>query len=125
MSSLPIDVDGFGEYTVIATDVNGCSVVSNKVSIGDSVSNQLFVYPNPNSGKFQVRYFSPSNTGLERTLSVYDAKGVRVYSKKYLIGSTYNKMDVNMTNVQSGTYSIDLRDNKGNRLASTSLIIQL
>jgi hypothetical protein len=124
-SYLPIDVDGFGEYTVIATDVNGCSVVSNKVSIGDSVANQLFVYPNPNSGKFQVRFYSPNSTAVERTLSVYDAKGVRVYSKKYLIGSTYNKMDVNMTNVQSGTYSIDLRDNKGNRLASASLIIQL
>jgi hypothetical protein len=121
---LPIDIDGFGQYIVIATDVNGCSVQSNTVSINDSVSHQLFVYPNPSTGQFQVRYYSSNNTLLERTLSVYDGKGAKVYSKQYSISRTYDRMDVNLINMQSGIYTVDLRDNKGNRIATGSVIIQ-
>ena len=121
---LPIDIDGFGQYIVIATDVNGCSVQSNTVSINDSVSNQLFVYPNPSAGQFQVRYYSSNNTLLERTLTVYDGKGAKVYSKQYSINRTYDRMDVNLINMQSGIYTVDLRDNKGNRIATGSVIIQ-
>jgi hypothetical protein len=123
IGSLIIDVDGFGDYTVIATNANGCSVLSNKVSITDSSSNQMFIYPNPSAGQFQVRYYSKS-IPTARTLSVYDAKGARVYSKRYDIGAIYQKMEVLLTNVQSGTYTVDLRDDKGNRLATGSVIIQ-
>ena len=120
----PVNVDRFGNYSVSVTDVNACSVSSNVVSISDSASNQLFVYPNPNNGQFQVRYFNSNNTQSERTLSVYDAKGGRVFTKKYAVGVAYDRMDVTLSNAQAGVYNIDLRDNNGKRLASGSVIIQ-
>jgi Fungalysin metallopeptidase (M36)/Secretion system C-terminal sorting domain/Fungalysin/Thermolysin Propeptide Motif len=123
-NSYPVNVDRLGNYSVTVTDINGCSVSSNLVSISDSASSQLFVYPNPNNGQFQVRYFNPNNNQSERTLTVYDAKGARVYSKKYATGMAYDRMDVILTNAQAGVYSIDLRDNNGKRLASGSVIIQ-
>jgi hypothetical protein len=122
-SFYPVDVDGLGNYSVRVTDVNGCSVNSNLVLVSDSASNQLFIYPNPNKGQFQVRYFS-ANSNEDRTLNVYDSKGAKVYSKQYIMGSTYTRMNVILPSAQSGVYSVELRNNKGKRLASGWVIIQ-
>jgi hypothetical protein len=121
---LPVNVDGFGEYRVVATDANGCSNTSNRLSIADSASNLLFVYPNPSSGQFVVRYYSSVNTTTAFTLNVYDAKGRRVYSRLYPIGRPYDRMDVNLGNAAGGTYLVELRDAKGNRLGSSAVIIR-
>jgi len=123
-SSLPINVDAFGEYTVLVTDVNGCSILSNRVMVSDSASSQLFIYPNPSSGQFQVRYFSPANTSLGRIINVYDAKGARVYSRLFSITRTYDRMDVNLTNMQSGVYMVELKDANGQRIASGMVVLQ-
>jgi hypothetical protein len=123
-SVLPVNVDGFGEYRVVVSDANGCSNTSNRVSISDSVSNELFVYPNPSSGQFVVRYYSSVNTTTSFTLSVYDSKGTRVYSRLYPIVRPYDRMDVNLGNVSSGTYFVDLRDATGKRLGSSTVIIR-
>jgi hypothetical protein len=120
----PVDVDRLGTYTVVVTDANGCSANSNLVTISDSASNQLFVYPNPNHGQFQVRYYSPNNTVEGRTLNVYDSKGSKIYSKQYSIARTYDRMDVVLTNAAAGIYSIELRDSNGKRLASGAVIVQ-
>jgi hypothetical protein len=123
-SSYPIDVDKLGAYTVIATDVNGCSISSNLVNVGDSASNQLFIYPNPNNGVFQVRYYNATNGNEQRTLSVYDSKGARVFNKQYNAAPIYDRMDVDIKNAASGVYTVDLRNSQGKRLASGSVIIQ-
>ncbi|MEX1202723.1 MAG: M36 family metallopeptidase [Ferruginibacter sp.] len=123
-SSYPMDVDKLGAYTVTVTDVNGCSISSNLVNVSDSVSNQLFIYPNPNNGVFQVRYYNATNGNEQRTLNVYDAKGAKVYSKQYNAAPIYDRMDVDLRNVASGVYTVDLTTSLGKRLASGSLLIQ-
>jgi hypothetical protein len=122
--SYPVDVDKLGNYYVIVTDINGCKSASNQVSVSDSASAQLFIFPNPNNGQFQVRFFNPNALSQERTLSVYDSKGSRVYAKTFISGPSYDKMEVSLPNVQSGVYTVDLRDPNGKRLASGALIIQ-
>jgi hypothetical protein len=119
-----MDVDKLGAYTVIATDVNGCSISSNLVNVGDSVSNQLFIYSNPNKGVFQVRYYNATNGNEQRILSVYNSKGAKVYSKQYSAAPIYDRMDVDLKNAASGVYTVDLRNSQGKRLASGSVIIQ-
>ncbi len=123
-SSYPINPDRLGTYSVEVTDVNGCSIVTNSVTIRDSVSNQLFVSPNPNQGQFQVRYYSASTSPVARTLAVYDSKGARVYSAPYTVSTPYDLMQVDMPRASNGTYIIYLLDASGNKIATGKVVIQ-
>ena len=116
--SLLINVDGLGDYTLNVKDVNGCVNTSNQVSLKDSASGKVFIYPNPNGGQFQVRYYSIiNNTNLPRGINVYDSKGLRVITQKYTITAPYSRMDVNLSNFSTGVYWIEVVDVNGNRLA--------
>lgn len=123
--TLNVDVDGLGDYTLMVTDINGCTNTSNVVSITDSVSGKCFIYPNPTSGQFQVRYYSTANNvALPRTLTVYDAKGDRMLTKRYAIGQPYDRMDVDMRAYGKGLYWVEIGDRNGNRLTMCRVIIQ-
>ena len=119
-----VTVDDLGDYDVIVTDLaTGCSSLnSNKASVDHAVSGELFIYPNPSSGSFQVRYFSSTNT--TRTLNVYDSKGARVYTKAYTITDPYTKMDVNIENAASDVYLVIVTDASGKRIATGKVVIK-
>jgi hypothetical protein len=122
--SLTVDVDGMGNYQLRVQDANGCSNVSNIVTIKDSASGKCFIYPNPTSGKFQVRYYSVANNILPRTLTVYDAKGDRVFTQLYTIGRPYDRMDVDMRAYGKGLYWVEIGDANGNRITMCRVVIQ-
>ena len=116
--SLLITVDQLGDYTLRVTDVNGCTNTSNLVSLTDSASGRVFIYPTPNGGTFQVRYYSIiNNTNLPRGINVYDAVGKRILTQTYSISSPYQRMDVDLRNYSTGVYWIEVVDVAGNRLA--------
>ncbi|MBC7937639.1 MAG: M36 family metallopeptidase [Rhizobacter sp.] len=123
-SSYPLNPDRLGTYRVNVMSANACTVTTNSVTIGDSVSNQLFVYSNPSQGQFQVRFYNASTTAAVRTLVVYDSKGSRVYSASYTVSGPYDMMAVNMQAASVGTYVIFLLDAAGNKLATGRLVIQ-
>jgi hypothetical protein len=117
-----VTVDDIGSYDVIATNnSNGCSGRSNKTDVDFLESNDLFIYPNPSSGSFQVRYFSSSNQ--VHTLNVYDSKGARVYTKDYPVTGPYSKMEVNLDNESADVYLVELISAGGKRLATGKVII--
>ncbi len=122
--SLKLDVDGQGDYQLRVTDVNGCTNISNTITIKDSASGKCFIYPNPTSGVFQVRYYSVAGNVLPRTLTIYDAKGDRVYTKYYAIGRPYDRMDVDMRAYGKGLYWVEIGDLNGNRLTVCRVVIQ-
>jgi hypothetical protein len=122
--TIKVDVDGMGDYQLRVTDVNGCTNVSNIVTIKDSASGKCFIYPNPSSGKFQVRYFSVANNVLPRTLTIYDSKGDRVLTQYYTIGRPYDRMDVDMRRNGKGMYWAEIGDLNGNRLVVCRIVIQ-
>jgi subtilisin-like proprotein convertase family protein len=117
-SFLPVDVDGIGNYTLRVTDVNGCTNTSNMVSITDSASSRVFIYPNPTSGQFQVRYQSMvNNAGLSGGVNIYNAMGKRVLTQAYSISIPYSRMDVDLSGHGTGVYMVQVVDVNGNRLA--------
>jgi hypothetical protein len=122
--TIKVDVDGLGDYQLRVTDVNGCTNVSNIITIKDSASGRCFLYPNPNSGRFQVRYYSVANNVLPRGIVVYDAKGDRVYLQNYTVGRPYDRMDVDMRAHGKGLYWVEIVDRNGNRLAICRVVIQ-
>ncbi len=120
-----VTVDDLGVYDVTVTNTaTGCSSnKSNRVEVDFEASTTLFIYPNPSSGQFQVRYFSFTNNAA-RTLNIYDSKGARVYSKLYSTSGPYTLMDVNMDNAASDIYFVELQDASGKRIASGKVVIR-
>ena len=119
-----IDVDGLGVYTVAVNDVNSCNSSSASITISSAANDILFIYPSPNSGQFQVRYYSESgNLPLPRTINVYDSKGVRMYTQSYTVNVPYTQLNVNMVNAATGIYNVELLDANGNRLKTGRVVI--
>lgn len=121
-STLLVTPSALGDYTVTATNAGGCSGTSNIRNISDSASKRLFVFPSPNSGSFQVSYYSPAST--THVLTIYDSKGARVYNRSFAITSPYQFMDVDMRIAQKGIYTIMLADKSGKKLATGRVAIQ-
>ena len=119
--SLLITIDDLGRYKVIANNSNGCSNVSNNISITDSLSNTLFIYPNPTGGKFQVRYYSNAANNPARIINVFDSKGAKVYSKSYTVLLPYDRMEVNLGNATGGIYYVELLDESGKKIGTGTI----
>ncbi|MEP6675968.1 MAG: GEVED domain-containing protein [Ferruginibacter sp.] len=117
------DIDHLGDYTLKVTDVNGCTSTSGIKTIADSVNTTLFVYPNPNSGIFQVRYYSLPGNALVRNIFIYDDKGSRIYSQGFAIGKPYGSMNVDLSRYRSGTYWVELADGNGKRLKFAKVVV--
>jgi hypothetical protein len=84
----------------------------------------LFIYPSPNSGQFQVRFFSGAgNNPLPRTINIYDNKGSRIYTRAYTIAMPYTRMDVDLKNHGKGIYNVELTDGNGRRLKTGRVVI--
>jgi len=122
-SSWIADIDGLGTYRTRVTDINGCVNTSNGVSILDSVSGKVFIYPSPNNGVFQVRYYSVKGNEVPRSLVIYDSKGAKVFTQTYTVGRPYDKMSVNMGTAPTGVYRVELSDRNGKRIATGTVMI--
>ncbi len=122
-NSVEVDVDNTGEYKVVVTDANKCSVTSNLIQTGFAGSDYVFIYPNPNRGMFQVRMFNPINNTNARIIIIYDSKGAMVYRKSYPVIASYERMDVNISAMAAGVYMLDLRDASGKRLATGKVLV--
>ncbi len=120
-----INISELGNYTVSVTNVTGlpCSNVSDVMAITDSATNNLFIFPSPNNGQFNVAYYT-TGSNASNTLVIFDAKGARVYSAGYSITSPYQLMKVDMRQHGSGVYMVMLLDRNGKRLASGKVLIQ-
>jgi hypothetical protein len=118
-ASLPADLDGIGDYTVTATNGSGCTNSAN-ISIGDSLSARLFVYPNPNNGLFQVSYHA---TG-KHTVTVFDSKGAYVFRNEHVLNNFYQRMEIDIRKNGKGVYHIILSDSNGKKIAAGSVVVQ-
>ncbi len=120
-----ININDLGDYTVSVTNVTGlpCSNSSDILSITDSVTYNLFIFPSPNNGQFNVAYYT-TGSNASNTLVIFDAKGARVYSASYSITSPYQLMKVDMRQHGSGVYLVLLYDRNGKKIAKGKVLIQ-
>jgi len=123
-SSITVDGNGLGNYIATVVDANGCSGSSSALTVRDTVLNYTFIYPNPNNGEFQVRWDGVPVNGQPRLITMYDAKGARVYQKAYTITSAYQIMDVKVKFLSKGVYAVVLTDASGNKLATGKVVIR-
>ncbi len=122
---LPVSPDSAGSYTVQVINIaSGCSATAGPVVITSNNTSHVFIAPNPNHGKFSVKYYA---TGAEinamRSVAVYDGRGARVFDKTMKITGTYTLMDVDITHSASGTYFVKVSDANGKILSSTAVLV--
>lgn len=125
-NSYVVDVDHLGTYTVVAT-IGSCTSVPATITIGDSASSRLFVYPSPNDGRFTVSYYSPGASAANKTthrLVIYAGDGRRVYNAEYPVSQPYQLLKVNLRNEGAGTYNIVLFEANGNEIKTGRVVVR-
>jgi hypothetical protein len=85
--------------------------------------NLLFIFPNPNNGSFNIRFYTANNIIPTRIVTIYDEKGARVYSKAHIVATANQNMEIIMEHPSKGTYFLVLHDKGGNQLAAGKFII--
>ncbi len=123
-SSLLVNYGSPGDYRLQVTDVNGCTNLSNIITIANSFSFNLLTYPNPSAGRFQVRYNSPVNNTVQRSLMIYNNWGERIITNNFTQTIPYQKVDVDVRANGKGLYWVELRDGYGRRLALSRVVVQ-
>lgn len=113
-SSIVADIDRLGVYQATVTDVNGCRNSSNSLLIEAEAGEKLWLYPNPNSGQFQIRLYYPGVTSEKRRIQIFNSAGSEVMSRDIMLSNVtsphYQRFDVDLTNQPSGIYLVKVID---------------
>lgn len=117
--TINVTYDNKGTYT--AKDLNGCDNISNQMTIADSATSSLYVYPNPNNGLFVVQQFD-NTINQKRSITLFDTKGARVYYKEYTLSSGSDLMEVAVKKLSAGTYLLVLSDGNGHKIATKKVV---
>lgn len=119
----PLGVDDIGTYRAVYTDPNGCVMTSADMVVSGLASENLWVYPNPNQGQFQVRYYNQNNETL--TLNIYNASGQKVYQRSFATTTAYTRMDVNLGGRYSeGVYIVEVINAAGVKVGAKRVVIR-
>jgi PKD repeat protein len=102
-----------GAYTVVVTQGNCSSTVSNSAIVNDMGistnelnSNEIKLYPNPNTGTFNLEVNLPSND--EINYIIYDIVGKIVQSGKYKNEGTNFVRTISLPNTSKGEYILQI-----------------
>ena len=126
-NELVVDVTGLGNYQVqIAeawADGNTCMNESEIVTITATASARLFIYPSPNNGQFTVSYYNASGVSTKQSVTIYDAKGAKVYSKEFSFSGPYQLHEIDLRNRAKGIYFVVVGDAGGRKIVDGKVLI--
>jgi hypothetical protein len=123
-STINVTSASVGNYSVSVVDLNGCINSSENINVRDTILTYTFIFPNPNNGKFKVRFEGVPYNALPRIITIYDAKGARVYKQSFVVTASYQIMDVDASHLSSGVYALALSDVNGEILETGKVVIQ-
>ncbi|MFD2551463.1 reprolysin-like metallopeptidase [Bizionia sediminis] len=119
-----------GEWTIAIADffqgdtgtLNNWSIEICTTSLStddvDALSN-LTVFPNPNTGDFNVKFNPTSNNDI--TIEVLDIRGRKVFSNTYNSAGTFNQ-SISLNNAQAGLYLLNISE--GSKKVTKKIIIE-
>jgi hypothetical protein len=84
----------------------------------------LFIYPNPNLGHFTVAYYNPGGVNTQRTITIFDSHGAKVYTGSFAVSSPYELLSIDMKIPARGIYYVVVGNSSGKKLAEGKLLIQ-
>jgi GEVED domain/Secretion system C-terminal sorting domain len=107
--SVLADVNGIGKYKVTVTDINGCSNTSPDLDVKGMYSDKLYIYPNPNDGRFTVRWYSYWT--FERFIvTITNSAGSVVAKKEFNSNNNYYPMQFDLRGLATGIYIVHAFD---------------
>lgn len=118
-----LTVDNIGTYRAVYTDLNGCVATSADLIISGQASEKLWVYPNPNQGRFEVRYYNQVNENL--TLNIYNPLGQKIYQRAFTTNLAYTKLPVDFGNrFTEGVYIVEVINALGKKVGTKRIIVR-
>jgi hypothetical protein len=117
----PLTVLNVGIYSVTYTDLNGCVSTSSPFKVSAGFSDFLWVYPNPNTGQFNVRFYN--QTGETATLKIFNQMGQLVHTQSLVLGVAYSNFLIDMRRHTAGVYTVKIMNGSGAELAAKRLMI--
>ena len=126
------NVDRLGDYVVRATTLApaGCTSSASsagKLTIGAEASDQLWIYPNPTPGAFQVRLYYSGLLTERRKVSIFNSTGQLIQEKQFTldnITSSYLRMDFDLSALAAGTYIVKVNNLNTEKIVSGLVIVQ-
>lgn len=126
--SLLVNYGSPGDYQLKVTDINGCTSLSNIITIANSFTLNMLSYPNPSGGIFQVIYLhdpnNATNNTLLRSMTVYNNWGAEIITRVFPQTTNYQKIDVDVRQHGKGLYWVELKDANGKRLGMNRVVVQ-
>ncbi len=126
-NTLRANIDNLGTYQATLTDKNGCVNSSNILTIGSEASDNLWIYPNPNGGQFQVRLYYSGTQAERRKVIIYNTTGQLMAQKEFDLDSNtprYLSMTFDLPLLSKGTYVVKVVDKNGGTVTSGLVAIQ-
>ena len=124
-------MDAQGDWTILIADffaqdtgqlndwaINICT--EQPLSVNDYEFEGFALFPNPNNGSFTVNLNSISQNPV--TLEVFDIRGRSIYRNVYNNVSGQFSEEVNLNNVKSGMYLVNVTD--GQRKVTKKIIVE-
>jgi HYR domain/Secretion system C-terminal sorting domain len=116
----PIRIENIGLYQLNYTDPNGCTNTAS-VQIGATPTYELFIYPNPNNGRFQVRFYNEISEQV--SVVIYDPLGQKMYEQKLQTTGRYSRLDVDIRGKAQGYYLVTVVNSNNNQLAAKRVLV--
>ncbi len=122
---------GIQSIQYIFTDVNGCTNLdsalfktveceSNLLVEELGQQGQVFVIPNPNSGKFDIRYIAQNSADINIYITSINGRVIGIENFNSING--VNSFGINIENIPAGYYLVRLTDNDKTWYASFTII---
>jgi hypothetical protein len=89
--------------------------------VSGQASGNLWVYPNPNNGQFQVRFFNSANELA--TINIFDEKGSRVYSRSFTTTTPYTRLDVDISRMPASRYLVEVLNSQNKRIGAKWIVL--
>ena len=114
-------VDNAGTYRSVYTDLNGCVAISADINVISQPSANLYVYPNPNNGRFEIRFYNASNEVA--TMNIYTTLGSRIYSRSFTTTIPYTRIgDIDISRFSNGKYLVEVINSSGKRIGTKWIV---
>ncbi len=121
-----VNLSNSGTYTVTVADASNiaCKSRDTAITITDSASSKLFIYPSPNNGQFNVSYYNAGGGATKQIVTIISSKGEKVYSKETAVNQAYQIIDVDLRRHGAGVYYVILSDATGKKIKTGEVLIR-